>query len=241
MKNVILRGGRGIVVWLSIAFMLFLTIVSLVSTAYFNQSDFFGERPRYRMDHLLINLIWIAFVLAVLYFLNKKRVLEKIPVKILAAAAVIFVTAVSILWVNVSHTYPEADQKAVSWVAYLMTQNNFLFFEPEKYMQIYPNQLGLAAILEALYRLTGGENWNAFRYLTALANGAVVYLLYKITDRQFHSRKADCLVLIGSAACIQIILYTTFLYGIMLGLAFALAAFYLLLGFLEKNRGRLPP
>ena len=74
------------------------------------------------------------------------------------------------------------------------------------------------------------------RYLTALANGAVVYLLYKITDRQFHSRKADCLVLIGSAACIQIILYTTFLYGIMLGLAFALAAFYLLLGFLEKNR-----
>lgn len=236
MKNVILRGGRGIVVWLSIAFMLFLTIVSLVSTAYFNQSDFFGERPRYRMDHLLINLIWIAFVLAVLYFLNKKRVLEKIPVKILAAAAVIFVTAVSILWVNVSHTYPEADQKAVSWVAYLMTQNNFLFFEPEKYMQIYPNQLGLAAILEALYRLTGGENWNAFRYLTALANGAVVYLLYKITDRQFHSRKADCLVLIGSAACIQIILYTTFLYGIMLGLAFALVAFYLLLGFLEKNR-----
>ena len=53
------------------------------------------------------------------------------------------------------------------------------------------------AILEVLYRLTGGENWDAFRYLTALANGAVVYLLYKITNRQFHSRKADCLVLIG--------------------------------------------
>ena len=96
--------------------------------------------------------------------------------------------AASVLWVNVSYTYPEADQKAVSWVAYLMSQNNFLFFEPEKYMQIYPNQLGLSAILEFLYRITGGENWNAFRYLTALANGAVVYLLYKITESSFTAR-----------------------------------------------------
>ena len=68
----------------------------------------------------------------------------------------------SILWIQVSHTYPEADQMAVSWVSYLMSQNNFLFFEHGKYMQIYPNQLGLSAILEALYRLTGGENWKAF-------------------------------------------------------------------------------
>ena len=236
MKNLILRGAKGTVFWLSLIFMLFLTAVSLVSTAYFNQADFYGEHPRYRMDNILINLVFIFLVLAVLVFLNVKGILEKIPVKGLAAAAALFVIAASILWVRVSHTYPEADQKAVSWVSYLMTQNNFLFFEPEKYMQIYPNQLGLAAILEALYRITGGENWDAFRYLTAAANGAVVYLLYRITDRQFHSRKADCLVLIGSACCVQIILYTTFLYGIMLGLAFALAAFYVLLVFLEKGR-----
>lgn len=236
MKNLILRGTKGTVFWLSLIFTGFLTAVSLVSTAYFNQADFYGERPRYRMDNILLNLVFILLVLALLVFLERKKILEKIPVRILAAAAVLFVIGVSILWVRVSHTYPEADQKAVSWVSYLMAQNNFLFFEPEKYMQIYPNQLGLAAILEVLYRITGGENWDAFRYLTALANGAVVYLLYKITDRQFHSRKTDCLVLIGSACCVQIIFYTTFLYGIMLGLAFALAAFYFLLVFLEKNR-----
>ena len=236
MKKMILRGTRGIVLWLSLLFFLFLTAVSLVSTAYFNQSDFYGERPRYRADFVLFHLLFIFLILAVLAFLNRRKILERIPVRALAAGAVIFVIAASILWVRVSHTYPEADQKAVSWVAYLLTQNNFLFFEPEKYMQIYPNQLGLMAILEVLYRLTGGENWDAFRYLTALANGAVVYLLYKITNRQFHSRKADCLVLIGSACCVQIIFYTTFLYGIMLGLAFALGAFYALLIFLEKGR-----
>ncbi len=236
MRNRILRGTRGMILWLSVAFLFFLTAVSLVSTAYFNQSDFYGEHPRYRMDFLPFNLLFIALILAVLFFLSKKKIFEKIPVRILAAAAVLFVVAASVLWVNVSHTYPEADQKAVSWVAYLMSQNNFLFFEPEKYMQIYPNQLGLSAILEFLYRITGGENWNAFRYLTALANGAVVYLLYKITEKQFHSKMADCLVLLGSAFCVQIVFYTTFLYGIMLGLAFALAAFYLLAVFLEKGK-----
>lgn len=238
MKNVILRGTKGMILWLSIIFMSFLTAVSLVSTAYFNQSDFYGEHPRYRMDHVLINLAFLLFAAAVLFLLYRRKILRQIPIKILAAAAVLCTIGLSILWVRVSYTYPEADQKAVSWVAYLMTQNNFLFFEPEKYMQIYPNQLGLSAILELLYRITGGENPDAFRNLTALANGAVVYLLYKITDRQFHSRSADYVVLAGSVCCIQMILYTTFLYGIMLGLAFALGAFYLLLIFLETGRIR---
>ncbi|MEI3525158.1 MAG: glycosyltransferase family 39 protein [Eubacteriales bacterium] len=156
----------------------------------------------------------------------------------LAAIAVLFVIGMSVLWIQVSHTYPEADQKAVSWVSYLMTQNNFLFFEHGKYMQIYPNQLGLTAILEVLYRLTGGENWKAFMYLTALANGVVVYLLYRITDRLYQDQNAERLVLLASMGCIQIILYSTFLYGMMLGLAFALGAFYALLLFLDHGKWR---
>lgn len=96
----------------------------------------------------------------------------------------------------------------------------------------------LSAILEVLYRLTGGENWKAFMYLTALANGVVVYLLYKITDRLYHDQNTDRLVLLASMGCIQLILYSTFLYGIMLGLAFALGAFYALLFFLEQGKWR---
>ena len=104
MKNLILRGAKGTVFWLSLIFMLFLTAVSLVSTAYFNQADFYGEHPRYRMDNILINLIFIFLVLAVLVFLNAKGILEKIPIKGLAAAAVLVVIAASILWVRGGHT-----------------------------------------------------------------------------------------------------------------------------------------
>ena len=120
------------------------------------------------MDSLLVNGLFLAAAFLFFYWLNRGSKLDKIPIKILAFAGTAFVIGISLLWVNVSHTYPEADQKAVSWVAWLMSQNNFLFFEHGKYMQIYPNQLGLAAILEGLYRLAGEENQKLFMYITAL-------------------------------------------------------------------------
>ena len=238
MQNKLLRVADGVVLWLSILLFGFLTAASMLSTAYFTPDSSYGERPEYRWDVIPLNLLFLAAVAGILYILYKKQIFKKISTKMLAAIAILFVIGMSVLWIQASHTYPEADQKAVSWVSYLMTQNNFLFFEHGKYMQIYPNQLGLTAILEVLYRLTGGENWKAFMYLTALANGVVVYLLYRITDRLYHDQNADCLVLLASMGCIQIILYSTFLYGMMLGLAFALEAFYALLLFLDHGKWR---
>ena len=238
MQNKLLRVADGVVLWLSILLFGFLTAASMLSTAYFTPDSSYGERPEYRWDVIPLNLLFLAAVVGILYILYKKQIFKKISTKMLTAIAVLFVIGMSVFWIQASHTYPEADQKAVSWVSYLMTQNNFLFFEHGKYMQIYPNQLGLTAILEALYRLTGGENWKTFMYLTALANGVVVYLLYRITDRLYHDQNADCLVLLASMGCIQIILYSTFLYGMMLGLAFALGAFYALLLFLDHGKWR---
>ncbi len=238
MQKKLLRMADGVVLWLSILLFGFLTAASMISTAYFTPDSSYGERPEYRWDNIPLNLLFLAAVVGILYIFYKKQIFEKISVKALAAVAVLFVIGMSLLWIQASHTYPEADQKAVSWVSCLMTQNNFLFFEHGKYMQIYPNQLGLAAILETLYRLTGGEKWKAFMYLTALANGAVVYLLYRITDRLYHDQNVDRLVLLASMSCMQIVLYSTFLYGIMLGLAFALGAFYALLLFLDHGKWR---
>ena len=201
MRTGILNLGKKIVLWFSIFFIGFLCLVSLVSTTYFNTETSFAEHPGYRMDGLHWNLLFLLFFFLFLYLLDRKQVLERIPTKFLAGIAVCFVVGVSLLWVTVSHTYPEADQKAVSWVAWLMSQNNFLFFEHGKYMQVYPNQLGLAAILELLYRLLGSENWKAFMYLTALSNGAVVYLLYRITDQLFTKKKISNLVLLLSMGC----------------------------------------
>lgn len=231
----ILRIGKQIVLWFSVLFVGFLCQVSLISTAYFNTETSLAEHPQYRMDSLVYNILFFAVFYLLLFMVSRRVRVRQIPMKALLIFSVGFVIAVSLIWVKISYTYPEADQKAVSWVAWLMSQDNFLFFEHGKYMQIYPNQLGLAAILEGLYRLAGEENQKLFMYITALSNGAVVYLLYQITDRLFGSKRVNCLVLLLSMGCIQIMLYTTFLYGIMLGLALALGAFLSLLYFLKER------
>lgn len=234
MRDKVLNWGKQIILWLSILFTGFLFIVSFISTAYFTGETSFAERPSYRMDNFLVNGFFLFAALLLFYWLNKK--LHRISVRALTALAVVFVVGVSLLWTAVSHTYLEADQKAVSWVAWLVSQNNFLFFEHGKYMQVYPNQLGLMAILEGLYRLAGTENAKLFMYLTALSNGAVVYFLSRITDYLFHNKKVTCLVLFLSMGCIHMMLYTTFIYGIMLGLALALASFLCLLYALDEDR-----
>ncbi|MCI8599230.1 MAG: hypothetical protein HFJ10_12470 [Lachnospiraceae bacterium] len=236
MRERFLDWGKYIVLWFSVLLMGFLSIVSLISTTYFNAENSLAERPSYRADNLFLNLLILCIILFVLYWIHQKFDLEKIPTKILAAVTVIFVIGISIIWVLVSHTYPEADQKAVSYVAYLMSADDFMFFKHGKYMQVYPNQLGLSAIMECLYRITGEENRRAFMYVTALSNGAVAYLLYKITDFLFHKKRITHLVLFLSMGCIQVFLYTTFLYGITLGLALSLASVYCLLLFLERDR-----
>lgn len=239
MRNRIIYVGKQTVVWLSILFLSFITVVSLISTTYFNTETSFEEHPQYRLDHILLNGLFLFAALLFCFWCLKKKKNGKWGEKPWVYLAVLSVIGVSLLWAGVSHTYPEADQKAVSWVAWLCAQNNFLFFEHGKYMQIYPNQLGLTVILEGLYRLAGEENHMLFRYVTALSNGAVVYLLYKITDKLFHNEKINTLVLLLTMGCVQIMLYTTFLYGIMLGLALALASFFFLLCcFEEKEWGR---
>lgn len=120
-------------------------------------------------------------------------------------------------------------------IAWQAAQGEFAFFRPGKYMQVYPNQLGLVAVLEVLYRITGGENWKAFMYLTALSNGAVVYLMYRITDKLFSGKRAGHLVLLLSMGCIQMMLYSTYLYGLALGLVLSLAAFFFVLCFLDAE------
>lgn len=232
MRDRLLHVGTQTVFWLSVFLISFLSVVSLIATTYFTPETSFAEYPQFRTDFVPLNLLLLGIFFVILFALNRRFDLGRLPSKPLAAVAVLFVAGMSVLWIGVSHTYPKADQEAVSMIAWQAAQGEFSFFRPGKYMQVYPNQLGLVGILEALYRITGGENQKAFMYLTALSNGGIVYLMYRITDRLFSGKRAAHLVLLFSMGCVQLMLYSTFLYGIAFGLMLSLAAFLFALRFL---------
>lgn len=241
MRQRILSFAKYAVFCLVTILMGFLSVVTFISTAYFKRENFsaesiVAEHVYYRADSLILNLLVIGLFFVMLFIFNRKFDLEAIPTKLLAVVAIFYTLFVSVLWISVSHTYPQADQETVSCAGYLMSLNNFLFLQPGYYMQINPHQLGLAAVMEALYRLGKTENWKYFMYLTAISNGFIIYFLYRITALLFHNKRICNLVLLLSMGCVQIFLYTTFLYGITLGLALSLGAFLLLLLFFEKEK-----
>lgn len=236
MRSWILRVSRGVIYWISALVLLFLTGVSLVSTWYFSAQSGEDEHPLFKWDLIPLNLIWLIAIIALLYLLNKKKIWQRIPERVLVIAAVLVTVVLSLVWVKVSHAYPEADQRGVSLVAIQAAQGEYTFFAPAKYMQFYPNQLGIVAILEVLYRISGWENWMLLMYLNAAANGVIVYCLYRITGRLFRDDGISRLVLFASVGCVQLIFYSTFVYGITIGLALALAAVDLVLLYLEKEK-----
>ncbi len=161
MRHQVLSCGKYIISCLAIFLMGFLSIVSFFSTAYFKRENFLkesvvAEHVYYRTDFFALNFLVLGIFLMILFLVNRKYAIEKIPTKILVVTAIFYTLFVSVLWVSVSHTYPQADQETVSCAGYLMSLDNFLFLQPGYYMQIYPHQLGLAAVMEVIYRLGVG-------------------------------------------------------------------------------------
>lgn len=210
-------------------------VMSVFSTFYFDFESISMEHPLYKWDNPLWFFIFAALFCGLLYFFDRKIGLEKLPSEKLLAVLSMYVFAVSVYWTTISGVFPKADQEAVSFIASLAVQDNFLFFRPEKYMQIYPNQLGMVFILEMLYRLSGGENFRLFQYLNCVANCVIYGMLYLFVKRCFQKKKITNIFLILCFGYGPLILQSTFVYGTSLGLAFALAAVNLELKFLEEK------
>lgn len=235
MKERILQSIRWIIAYFTMAFMVVLFVISVFSTFYFDSGSISMEHPLWKWDNPLWFLIFAAVIFCLLYFLDKKAWLEKLSSKKLLIVLLVYTFLLSIYWVMISGVLPNADQDSVSFIASLTMQNNFLFFRPEKYMQIYPNQLGVVSILEVLYRLSGGENFQLFQYLNCVGNCVIYGMLYLFVEKCFQNRRITNIFLFFCFGCCPLILYSTFVYGTTLGMALALAAINLEFIFLEKK------
>lgn len=236
MKEKVLQFGKNAIGYSALIIIGMLFVISFFSTAYFDPGNMGAEHPLYRFDNPIIFLVFAGVIFTVYLLFEKKIGLERISTKLFFIGLMLYTLCFGIYWVSVGGVQPDADQMSVSFIASLTAQNNYLFFEPEKYMQIYPNQLGMVAFLEVIYRIVGGEKFQVFQYINAVGNCFVFAALYGIVAIVFKKKRITNLFLILCFGCIHLILYSTFVYGVTLGLAFALWAVFFSLLFLEKKK-----
>lgn len=139
------------------------------------------------------------------------------------------VMAEGMWWVcSVDHA-PQGDQLNLYAYSSYMMDGNYVFLEQANYFGMYPHQLGLAAIMEILFSVTGPLNYHAFQVINVLFSVGIVFFGFRIV-RHFTEELAAAFVYCAAMVfCVPLVGYTQWVYGEIPSIFFLLvAAFYLI-------------
>lgn len=139
-----------------------------------------------------------------------------------------------------SKTVPAADALSVYSAAQALAGGDTSVIHPTaSYFSYYPQQVGLLAFLEGLFRI-----WNLFglpvpayhffKGIYVLLLAGTVLLQYKCIHLLWEDDRTDCLYLLLAGTNLPMIMYSSFLYGEIPSFAAFSAGLYFLLKFLMK-------
>lgn len=217
------------------AMVVFNTINSCLRTTYFElYKDM--ETAKYRWDHPLFLLTILALLFATLYILWKKRWFDR--AKWLPFAAVGFGGAVSLVIVLLVQGTAICDGQALSDIAVEFMQGNYRTFEQGEYLYSYAFQIGMTALLEVIYRIFGVENYLAFQILNVIAIVVFLWMLSSITAELFEDERICRIEAVISMGMLPLFLFSTFVYGDVIGWAFGSGAIFCMIRFLKNDSWR---
>lgn len=233
-KKKILQLGRGIIVYSSLIVYGFLSVTSFFMTAYFDMD--YLETTYYKRDSVFLHFLITACFLFLLYWAERKEILERISEKRLCILLLCYAAAFSGIWSVISHSIPTGDQAKVIDCAADFVRGEYYYLSPGKYLQIYPQQLGYVAFLELLFHIFEPSSYTAIEIINICFICAEFYMLYKITGLVFENKKLTNLVLLLLFGFLPYLCFSTFIYGDLLGAPFALAAVYGYIRFVKEKK-----
>lgn len=217
---------KGIV--LAISFFLFMQ--TLFTTVRISTDD--GEKSFF-VDGNPIGTGILMLVIMMLLFLVYRRKDTAIR---MSRCMTIAMFVINPLFVLMAGNVPRADAYRCMDTAAQMIQGDMSAFALGKYMDKYPNQNGLVFFYYCLAKVFGTHNYILIQLLNAVLIGILYILVYKYIKKyepQYAEMCMLCLYLF-----FPITLYTTFVYGTVIGLVFSIAAIICQQFFLRRNRYR---
>lgn len=212
-----------------------LLVMSLVGTSEITAEEY----TIYKRDNIFLQLIAIAAVMALamcfVRFGRMKKLLDSIlfPRLVFAAAAIFL-----LLLIVGTQMSPGSDSGMICAVARRILSNDLsedLTLDTIQYMQKYPNQNGMVVFIWLLFGFVGTDNYIALQLINLLALAASYYFIYMFVKDIAGLRAANA-SLIVICLFLPFSIYVMFVYGTMLGMAFAMAACFLMGRFFKSGR-----
>lgn len=232
MTNVIETISAKFITWFMVIVMAFLTVVSLCYRSYIDVT--YQEVIYYRTDNVILAIGFLVVTIVVVYLLQKKGVLTKVPEKPLLLILLAYVALISGVWAYASDSVPVADQGWILRCVDGLMHGDYACMEPKSadgYLQYNRHQVGLTAFYELFTRIfTGGEvNYHAIYAFNVVLIVGIFFGLYLVTKQMTDRKEIVIMELFLSFGMFQLMMYSTFVYGLIPGLFFAIYGVYFML------------
>lgn len=228
------RLAAAIAIIIFICVMLYLSVVALISTVDMNTENAMLENVVYHADSVISVLFGIA-ILAILA-LALRWAIEKVNIWIVISASSVLVLILGAVWVTSSLSAPTHDSLIVSRAAYHASIGDYSYISAD-YFKRFPFQLGYVLYSEIIIKLFGtADNYLVIEYMNVLCL-ALSYFALMLSAKKLWGNGAARMMAVIAPLCAQPILFCTFTYGNISGLAFASLAIWQFLEIKEGWRG----
>lgn len=225
-------------------FVFYLFILSMFSTSHISPNTHGSmEYTYYTADNALLHIGLIVLFCAICMFgmyaifhSGSKKFYSALS---WAAKLMPFITSIcAVIWVIYTKNvpFPVADQGIVMFIPMQMRNNDFSEFNPGQYMDMYHNQYGIVMLIYLMSHIVGNYNYIAFQILNAVSLGVIIFFIRKLSFVITESAVTSDICCICTALFAPLFLYSTFVYGTVVGLAFMCASFYMLVNYIKNKK-----
>lgn len=222
---------RNVVSWICFAILLFLYLVTTISTTILVRDDEGGHF--FIMDHPIVFIIFLSVLLLAAVFIKNnstvKRFIDRIKTddeyfKKIRKKMLLVMGGIAAFVMLSTQFIPGADQYRIVNGVYELQMEDYSRFQPGEYFECYQNQYGLLLITYLFSLLFGNLNYIAFSFFNIAALLIFYYELSELCGEFEFGRPAQLSVIVIGYAFFPLIVYCSYFYGTLIGLAFGVAA-----------------
>jgi len=171
-------------------------------------------------------------------FRNKSEEQKRKFVRYFAIAETLLIGIALTVWVIVTQFEQSRDAKQVYGITMNFLKENYSYMETN-YIQGFQQQLNLVFLEELVLRI--GGDYRVFQYLNVICIMAIVFFLYRITDKLFQNQIVNFYCLVSVAGFLPMHLYVNLVYGDICSIALSLVAIWALLSWCDTKQKRYIP
>ena len=214
-----------------------ITVITILNVVYINQisNTEVSNIEYYGIIRFLISILIALAIIGISYVLDKIKISEKLKI-VLIIISIILYAGIQFFWISKSIAIPYADSEQLLVIAKEFLGQTGLSQYCANYIQYYPQQLTLSAIIAFLFKVFNTTSYVFLQNINVISNVFSVLGLYAICKENSKEQKMNSvLFFIINLTFIPVIMLSTFVYGDFIGLAFAIWAVYFGIKYSKTN------